>query len=248
MRRTTTLLAVALTLLGAVALTGCACGGPSVEIVDMRTESFEVPTDDADSAIIELDLGIGELSITGGSSSLCAGEFRYNVAEWSPLVESRSSEGTTTVRITQPNTERRTIGEKARCYWTLELSEDIPADLVIDVGVGESTLDLGDAMVKRVDVDAGVGEVTIDASDVRRDLDIRVDAGVGSVVVFVPEEIGVRVDCDRGIGSFNATGLTRSHGGYVNAAYGETDLEITVRVDAGVGDIRVISGERTASI
>lgn len=241
-------LVVLVTVSAALSLSGCACGGRSVDIVDLQTDTFSIPTDSAQRAVIELDLGVGELLIEGGSLALCSGEIDYNVAEWKPVIEHSLDGDMAIVRVTQPSVNGRSIGSKARTHWALKVSDDIPAHLVIDIGVGESRIDLADAMVERIDVDAGVGEVVINVGNVRSDLTIDVDSGVGTVAIYVPDDVGVHVDCDRGIGSFEHSGLTRSHGGYVNAAYGESEILISIRVDSGVGEVRVVTGSMTASI
>jgi hypothetical protein len=248
MRCTSRLLVVAVTVLTASTLGGCACGGPMVEVIDTQTDTFSFPIDSARSAVIELDLGIGELTIEDGSTALCSGEAQYNIAEWKPVVEHSVDGGEALVRITQPSLGHRTIGKKARSHWTLEVSDDVPTHLVIDMGVGESRVNLGAAMIEQLDIDAGVGEVVIDAAHVRHDLTIDIDSGVGSITIHVPDDVGVHVDCDRGIGSFNYTGLTKTGGAYVNAAYGETESLITIRIDSGVGEISIVAGTMTASI
>ena len=248
MRCTSRLLVAAVTVFAAATLAGCACGGPRVEVIEMRTDTISIPTDSVRNAVIELDLGIGELTIEGGSTALCSGEAEYNIAEWKPVVEHSVDGGEARVRITQPSLGHRTIGKKARSHWTLDVSDDVPTHLVIDMGVGESRIDLGDAMVEQLDIDAGVCAVVIDAERVRHDLTIDIDSGVGSVTIHVPDDVGVHVDCDRGIGSFNHMGLTKAHGGYVNAAYGETESLITIRIDSGVGEVSIVTGTMTASI
>ncbi len=248
MRRTSRQLIAAVTVLAAATLSGCACGGPAVEIIEMQTDMISIPTESARSAVIELDLGIGELAIAGGSTVLCSGEAEYNLAEWKPVVEHSVDDGEALVRITQPSLGRRSIDKEAHSLWTLDVSDEVPTHLVIDMGVGESRVDLGDAMVERLDIDSGVCEVVIDANDVRHDLTIDIDSGVGAVTIHVPDEVGVHVDCDRGIGSFNYSGLTRSHGGYVNAAYGASESTIKIRIDSGVGEVSIVTGTMTASI
>lgn len=232
----------------ALTLSGCAGGGRTVDVIDMQTDSFSVPADGSDNASIEINLGVGELRIEGGATDLCSGEFRYNVVEWKPIVENRTEGGNTVVKITQPGLGHRTIGSKARSSWTLAISDEIPMELRIDIGVGESHISISDAMVQRINLDTGVGAVVIDVTEVRQDLAIDVDSGVGSVTIHVPGDIGVHVKCDLGIGSVEHSGLTRTTNGYVNAAYGQSASEISIRVDSGVGDVHILTDGASRSI
>ncbi len=241
MRSIRTRAIVALAVAGIVfPATGCVCIGERVDLVDLRTEDRVVELGGAESVEIEIDLGIGELNIRTGSGPLLDGTFVYNVAEWEPIVEYSvdGSEGVLTIR--QSSESSVNVGKGARCEWDLVLSEGVPLTLVIDMGVGEARLDLGDLHLTDLSVDHGVGELYVDLSgDREADCYADIDGGVGQIELTVPSSIGVRVDADTGIGSLSTLGLTKSHGAYVNAAYGETDITLEISLDAGVGSILI---------
>jgi predicted membrane protein len=78
------------------------------------------------------------------------------------------------------------------------------------------------------------------------DLDARIKAGVGRVTVDLPEDTGVRVETSKGIGKVSLSGLRQKGGYYVNDAYGKTDVELDIRVEAGIGAIELRAGEKGA--
>ncbi len=247
MRRAQRYCLALMTISATVALSGCACCG-SVEVIEMQTDTFSVPSEEVEAVELTIELGVGELRLAGGAEELCSGELKYNVAEWKPTVDHSVRDGRASVRVAQPSLHGLSTGSGARSAWSIELSDDVPSRVVIDVGVGDARIDLSNALVERVDLDTGVGDVLLEVAEVRRDLVIRIDNGVGDVVVQVPEDIGVRVDCDRGVGGFDYTGLKKTEHGYVNAAYKPGGGGITISVDSGVGDVRILSGAMSASI
>jgi hypothetical protein len=237
--RTAVLLASAVLLLS---MTSCVCVGERVELVDLRTEEQTVD-------VIEVDIGIGKLSVRGGSSALLDAEFTYNVEEWAPTVDYSVKNGKGHLSITQPDAEGKSAPDKARNEWKLSLSEEVPLELSIDMGVGNVQLDLGDLRLTDLSVDQGVGNVKINLIGERTgDLTASVDGGVGAITVQVPSSIGVRVEADTGIGSFNTHGLKKHGDAYVNDAYGETESTITLSIDAGIGKITVETADGTASM
>ena len=114
----------------------------------------------------------------------------------------------------------------------------MPLDLNVNLGAGESDLDLRGLRLERVEIDMGVGEMTLDLQGFHeRSFDVKVDGGVGSGTLRLPSEVGVRVRIDGGLGSVNAHGLTKTGGAYVNDAYGKSAVTIEVDINAGIGSL-----------
>jgi hypothetical protein len=232
-----------------LSMTSCVCIGERVELVDLRTEEQTIDLGGAERVVIEVDIGIGKLNVRGGSSALLDAEFTYNVEEWAPAVDYSVKDGRGYLSITQPDAQGKSVPDDARNEWELSLSEDVPLELSIDMGVGNVQLDLGDLRLTDLSVDQGVGNVKINLIGERTgDLTASVDGGVGEIAVLVPSSVGVRVEADTGIGSFSARGLKKHGGAYVNDAYGETESTITLSIDAGIGKITVETPDGTASM
>ncbi len=232
-----------------LSMTSCVCIGERVELVDLRTEEQTIDLGGAERVVIEVDIGIGKLNVRGGSSALLDAEFTYNVEEWAPTVDYSVKDGRGYLSITQPDAQGKSVPDHARNEWELSLSEEVPLELSIDMGVGNVQLDLGDLRLTDLSVDQGVGNVKINLIGERTgDLTASVDGGVGEIAVLVPSSVGVRVEADTGIGSFSARGLKKHGGAYVNDAYGETESTITLSIDAGIGKITVETPDGTASM
>ena len=86
----------------------------------------------------------------------------------------------------------------------------------------------------------GAGKTTVDLTgDYAQGLDASIQGGVGEAKVLLPSEVGVKAKAQGGIGKINAEGLKRVGDSYVNNAYGESDVTLSVDVKGGVGEINL---------
>lgn len=210
------------------------------------TDNQTVELGDIDSVLVDLNMGVGELDIASGSANLMDAEFTYNIEDWRPevLFEQRGSRGELTV--SQPQGEINGIPDDDIKYrWSVILTNDVPMDMNIDLGVGESNLNLSGLNLQSLVVDTGVGETTIDLTgEWQESFDVRINGGVGSTTVYLPENVGLRLEADTGIGSLVVNGLQKEGDSnvYTNAAYGESEVDITFDISGGIGEITVQVG------
>jgi hypothetical protein len=82
--------------------------------------------------------------------------------------------------------------------WNLGLNSDIPLDLEISLGVGQSDVDLRDLMVSELDMDMGIGQTTVTLPEEGR-FWARIDGAIGQTTIRIPEGLAVRVHVDTGL-------------------------------------------------
>lgn len=211
-----------------------------------QTDSQTVELGDIDSVQVDIKMGIGQLDISSGTANLMDAEFTYNIEDWRPevLFEQRGSRGELTVA--QPEGEINGIPDDDIEYrWLVILYDDIPMDMNVDLGVGESDLNLSGLDLQSLVVDTGVGEATIDLTgEWPESFDVRIKGGVGETTVYLPENVGLRLEADTGIGSLVVNGLQKEGDSnvYTNATYGESDVDITIDINGGIGEITVQVG------
>ena len=210
---------------------------------ELRTDSRAVALNGAETARVELEMGVGELALRGGGSpgGLLNADFTYNVDDWEPEVDYRVDGAEGTLELRQPDDNRAfRWWQDAENAWDVRLNDAVPTDLRVQLGVGESVLRLGGLNLTGLDVAAGIGETDVDFSGAwTRDLDARIESGVGEVTVTLPTDVGVRVEADQGLGDVDAAGLIQDGDVYVNAAYGESPVTLRLEVEAGVGEINL---------
>jgi hypothetical protein len=224
---------------GAVAalfLVSCGTQG----IGDLQRESRSVDLDNSQSVRAELKMGAGELNLTGGADALVEGDFAYNVADWKPEVNYDVTGDAGELSVEQGSGEDVPVGGEVRNEWDLRLNDDVPIDLNVEMGAGESDLDLDSLTLTGLDLQMGAGKTTVDLTgDYDRDLSATIEGGVGEATVRLPSAVGVKVNAEGGLGTINAQGLQREGDAYVNDAYGDSDVTLDVDVRGGVGRINL---------
>jgi hypothetical protein len=233
-----------LLLVAAVALFVGACGtqpgGTQQQVGKMQRESKSVDLKNAQSARAQLKLGAGELHLAGGADQLMEGEFSYNVSEWKPKVSYDVSGEKGELVVKQGSGEDVRLGADARNEWDISLNDEVPTDLVVQMGAGESDLDLDSLTLRGVDLQLGAGKTTVDLTgDYAKSFDASIQGGVGEATVLLPSEVGVKAKAEGGLGKINAEGLKRVGDSYVNDAYGESDVNLSVDVQGGIGQINL---------
>ncbi|MCP4423673.1 MAG: hypothetical protein GY803_04190 [Chloroflexi bacterium] len=209
--------------------------------IETKTEIVELG--DADSADVDVEMGVGKLDVRGGATELLDAEFTYNVAAWEPEVEYDIRGGRGELTVKQPEAEVQTIGipdDNIEYEWDLELNDDVPMNLTVDLGVGDSYLELSGLSLTSLDLNVGVGQTTIDLTgDWEQSFDVSIEGGVGNTAVRVPDGVGVRVETHTGVGAINVYGLIRNGDTYTNAAYETADVILDITVNGGVGEIEL---------
>src|SRR5215211_132130 len=230
-------------LLASAAVLLSSCGtqrGGTQQVGEMQRESKSVQAQNVDSARAKLQMGAGELNLTGGADQLMEADFSYNVADWKPRVSYDVSGAEGDLVVKQGSGGGVRLGGKARNEWDISLNDEMPTDLVVQMGAGESDLDLDSLSLTGLDLQMGAGKTTVDLTgDYTQDFDASIKGGVGEATVLLPSEIGVRARAQGGLGSINAKGLQREGESYLNDAYGDSDVTLDVDVQGGVGEINL---------
>ena len=239
------------------AVTGCDEGA---RVGDLQTKSETIELGDAESVSVEIEMGAGELDVSGGAGELMEATFTFNIDELDPEVTYSGGK-----LMVQHADVKEGIGtffdlDEYRNEWDLRFNEDVPMDMTIDLGAGRTDLALGSLALSslemnavagdvdldmsgsqalnQLDFDMGAGKVTFDLTgDWQDDLDATIQGGVGDLTLRLPGDIGVRVEVDTGIGSVDTRGLTKDGDSYTNDAYGESDVSLLINIDGGVGKI-----------
>jgi hypothetical protein len=216
------------------------CGAQGQQVGEMQPESRSIQPEDATSVRAHLMMGAGELKVSGAADALMEADFSYNVSDWKPEVGYDVSDEKGELSVEQGNSEGVRLGGDARNEWDLRFNDEVPTDLVVEMGAGESDLDLDSLTLTGLDLQMGAGETTVDLTgDYGRGFDASIEGGVGEATVLVPSEVGVRVRAEGGLGKINAEGFRREGQAYVNDAYGDSDVTLDVDVQGGVGQINL---------
>ena len=205
----------------------------------MRHETQAVELNGAKRVNASVELPAGTLQLSGGSPKLLDADFVFRESEGKPRVD---------YIVSGDHGDLTVAGEEKRLHigtthssWDLRFSNDVPLDLNVEMGAGQSNLRLRDLNVTHLKVNIGAGEMELDLTgDRKNNLDADIQGGVGSASIYLPKDVGVKVHASGGIGAISTHGMTKEDDDYVNAAYGKTPVTITLEIQGGVGAIDLV--------
>ncbi len=201
-----------------------------------KQETKTVDLQGATAVTANLNFPAGQLNINGGSSHLVDADFSYNDSNVGPHLDYSVSSGHGQLNVSENNTQVHFANHDDT--WDLHFNNDVPLDLTLQMGAGESNLHLADLNLTHLQVHMGVGQMLLDLTGERRqNLSVDIHGGVGQARIRLPKDIGVRAHATGGIGGINVHGLTKEADDYVNAAYGKTPTSIDLSVEGGIGEI-----------
>ena len=220
-------------------------GGANAKVGPLVTETQAVALGDAKSVVVNINMGVGDLNVSGGSSDLMNATFSYNVAAWKPNISYNVVGTQGTLQVEQPsqrvNNPLFNSGGNARYDWDLRFMNEVPMTMKVALGVGQGTLKFNGLNLSRLEVNTGVGDTTLDLSGQwKQDSSVLVNGGLGQVTIIVPKDAGVHATVEGGLGNVNAGGLTVNGNTYTNAAYGTSPTTINIDVKTGIGNVNLI--------
>ena len=218
----------------AVALSGCLF---TTQTGPVETERWTIELGGAERVTVDLKMGAGGLTLSGGPDDLAEAAFTYNVADWRPTIDYVVAGDEGELHIEQP--EVKNLGlESYRYEWDVRLNDEVPMALDLALGAGQSEVDVSTLTVNSVDLKVGMGQVRLDLTGDRdRDVDVTVRGGVGEATVLLPEDVGVKVIVEGGLGEVDHRGFAREGDAYVNGAYGTSDATVSVDIEGGIGGV-----------
>jgi len=208
-----------------------------------ETRSIAYALEDASAAEIELHHGVGRLSLDAlpeGDSQVVAGTIATGRGE-SLDASYRIDGDVAEVEIASEQRGPSFNIDGSRRSWDLDLTREVPIDLTIDTGVGESELRLRDVRLSDFDLDAGVGEVRVTLPTVGG-YSGEIDAGVGTVHLRIPRSVEVRMQVETGLGGVDVRGTwTRENDRYLSSGWQDAapSERVELRISGGVGEITV---------
>ncbi|MHA6260591.1 toast rack family protein [Sporosarcina sp. CAU 1771] len=206
-----------------------------------NSDVVSIKKDNAKSLDIDIHFGAGELLVEGDAAEWFEGTTNTTKKRGYPSVTYKNKRDVGYVVIQQKNNVFTPFGKK-RNNWNLQLTNEIPVDLDVQMGASESTLNLAGIRISHLSVDAGVGDTTINlGGDWKESFDAEINLGVGDAKIHVPQGTGVKLSVSKGIGSITTEGFTSLGGGvYVNEAYDQADTQINLSVNMGVGQVKFV--------
>ncbi|WP_040759886.1 toast rack family protein [Sporosarcina newyorkensis] len=211
---------------------------------DRVSGDLTIEKDSAKSLDVEIGFGAGNLLIEGGAEGWVDGVINTNVKKWDPTISYKKKGKVGHVAIRQ-KTKGLLAFRNARNDWNLQLTNEIPVNLAVEMGVSDSELNLKGIRLSHLSIDAGVSDTTINLNDDwQESFEAEINLGVGDAKIHLPKETGVKLIISKGLGSLGTKGfISQGNGVYVNEAYDHSDTAINLKIDVGVGDLKLLLDE-----
>ncbi|WPP51606.1 toast rack family protein [Catalinimonas niigatensis] len=252
-----------ITLFILVSVTACEFRSESNNNGGVRQLSQSIQRDEAEVVKTNISMKAGKLTLKGGAENLVDTDITSSREDWQPTIDYTSTGKTGRLRIEQPDIDgiNFNFGEDETNNWVIQLNDDLVQDLDlqigageteidlrgltlnsvnVDAGVGEHSINLANTSVPELDINAGVGEVSVDLSGKwNNDLDAEINGGIGELNLLLPNDIGIRVEVSGALGAVNAPELDKDGRVYTNALYGESEYLLTLEIKAGIGTVNI---------
>src|SRR5512135_818857 len=239
-----TVIAILAAVMTLLTISGCGFITSTVKVGELQTRSESVELADAKAVKVDINMGAGQLNVSGGASKLMQAKFTYNVAELNPQVTYNG--GMLNVLTPQVTAGISSLGniDNYRNEWEVQLNDNVPMELRVEVGAGNADLKLGSLALTKLDLQTGAAPVTVDLiGNWQADLEAKITGGVGDLTLRLPSRACVRVSIKAGIGLVEAQGFLKDGSDYINAACGQSAVTLHIDISAGVSTTKLELGE-----
>lgn len=217
-------------------------------ILPVVYESISVPLDGTQTAQVNLTASGGVLALGGGAppGQLLVGGFEgmaFPAAQYSVRVDTAGGQQTLEVNL-QGSWEVSFPPERpiSNGRWTLRHASGVPTEIGVYGGATTLDLDLQELNVRSLDVAAGAADIAVvmPANAGRTDASFRI--GAGSLNIEIPAGVGARIELAGRVSSVDidtARFPAQGDGRYASPDFENAANRVTIRIDAGAGDISV---------
>jgi hypothetical protein len=208
----------------------------------LRHENHTVDAQGAKSVHASIEMGAGELVITGDTSHLLDGSFDFREGHGAPEVRYNVSDGVGDLSVEETHSATNVVVPgNNHTNWNLRFGGQLPLEMEVNLGAGEGQLRLRELPITKLELNIGAGRVQADLTgDRKKDLEADISGGVGEAVIRLPKNVGVIADVSGGLGSVDARGLKKDDDRYINDAYGHTPATIHLHISGGIGSITLV--------
>jgi N-terminal domain of toast_rack, DUF2154 len=225
----------AMLVLATMLLAGCDVDVRHVGVLEHESKAVDMAK--FESGRLEVKMGAGELRLSGGSPKMLEADFDFNVRAWKPIFTTHTIAQRADIKIEQPS--GGPIGD-VKYEWAIKLNDQVPWDVVTNLGAGEAHLDLGSVALRKVEVHMGVGQLHLDLRGTpKRSYEVDVNGGVGEATVLLPKSANIVATAHGGIGEINVQGLEHHGDRWMSGDSEKSPVTIHLNANGGVGSIRI---------
>ncbi len=197
---------------------------------------------------VDLEFAIGKIMVSSGTEKLAHAKFAWNNDALKPEYSLTSKDDKYSLYI--EHVGGNSSMKKAYSEWEIYLNNQVPINLSVECGVGESEIDLSDLDIESLDMDFGVGTATVDLrGKYSKNINANIGTGIGEVTIYLPTHMGIRVSVDKGLGDIEVKGLHETEDDvYENQLFRESGPKIKIDMSTGIGSVNLIAGPEEVAL
>ncbi len=210
---------------------------------NLQTTNISHPLEGVESARANLSFGAGTNKVyaLSDSNNLVEGQLQtygtpnFSVSTSGDRATITLEPGRSSIPIVIPTSEEK---------WNVGLNSSVTYDLNLNVGVGQSNIDLSKLRLSGGELDGGVGTSELYLPG-QGNYQLRINGGVGTIRIYVPSNLAVRAQVDGGVGSFNRLPKMQQvrDDVYETPGFSSAEDAVTLIIDGGVGSISMYESE-----
>lgn len=234
---------------GILAVSGVLHPGSENSLSPFRhTASFSpnttaIPLDGAATGIIRITMGAGEVMVSGNAPAgmLMETTVYCKASECHPVVRS-SVNGTekTVTLIKKDSDDGEWFSDHTPDSWKIRISETVPVDLKVELGAGDSRLELGSLNLASLAVSNGAGDTEIDIRHYRGGpYHAEIHNGVGDLTLRIDKNSNTRILMHQGVGDIDISGIEQTDEQYTTPGFNPALPVNDITVTQGIGSIEL---------
>ncbi len=215
--------------------TGCSAS----TIGDEKNLEIYIAKDQAEQLDVDLTIDYGQVAISAGAEAWVDGNINYNIADLEPKVIYKQKRDKGKINIDQPKKTKINVKKGAlKNDWDLQLTNDVPVDLKVTTGASDTNMNLQGMQLQSLVIETGVGKSTLNLGGTwKESFNVNIEMGVGESTIILPKDVGVEIKSSKGIGSATFNGfISNGKDVYVNDAFEHADVIISVQTELGIGE------------
>ncbi len=195
--------------------------------------------------VLNLDIAATKLTVDDAESeNYLHTESSYYSNQYKPTIETTLKDGVLTTTFDNTKIQYYSGWMHRTPEYKLTIGQiEIPSSIDLELGAGQTDIDLSKTAMKSITASVGAGDLNISLSGNSIPQDMNLKIGAGDVSITIPKDIGVKVKYSLGLGEIDLDGNEVAGIGsdkeYTTANYNDAVQKIDIVASVGVGRLSI---------